>query len=384
MFMHYDRVIQGTCDPLLLVCSEPAGLACLTDLDCVSGLGTFDSNPASFLPWPPFAPSLPATTVTCDDNNPCTDDSCNSISGCLFADNALICDDGNACTSGDTCVAGVCAGAPTSTCDDGNPCTDDVCNPTSGLCVGTPNDANLCDDADICTDLDGCSAGTCGGTRLQGCDCAEIALAPLLAGPVISPTSGSPLQLDVTIDSGPISLGAYAFDLSWNPLAMALDPVGGGTTAAFSAAPTCNIDNVAGTASCTAFDAVGASGVVNVARLTFLVISATGPEAVIVTAGPLFDTASNALTACTPSFTQVIAVACGDVNQSDTLTITDALRIAQFQVGLIDCTGLLNFSLCDALPDGQCSIGDALVIAQCSVGLNSCEFTCSGTAPVCP
>lgn len=52
--------------------------------------------------------------VTCNDNNPCTDDACNPTNGqCLFTnDDANTCSDGNACTTGDACVSGVCGGTP--------------------------------------------------------------------------------------------------------------------------------------------------------------------------------------------------------------------------------------------------------------------------------
>ena len=50
--------------------------------------------------------------VVCDDNNACTDDSCNPGTGCVFTANANACDDGNACTTGDTCSAGSCTGTP--------------------------------------------------------------------------------------------------------------------------------------------------------------------------------------------------------------------------------------------------------------------------------
>ena len=59
------------------------------------------------------------------------------------------CDDRNACTTGDQCVAPpagsedpVCAGPGTLSCDDGNRCTSDSCDPASGCVhggIGTPN-----------------------------------------------------------------------------------------------------------------------------------------------------------------------------------------------------------------------------------------------------
>jgi hypothetical protein len=48
------------------------------------------------------------TVTVCNDNNPCTDDSCNPASGCVHGNNTNSCDDGNACTAGDTCRAGNC------------------------------------------------------------------------------------------------------------------------------------------------------------------------------------------------------------------------------------------------------------------------------------
>ncbi|HRI66512.1 MAG TPA: M36 family metallopeptidase, partial [Polyangium sp.] len=57
--------------------------------------------------------------VTCNDNNSCTNDSCNPANGmCVFTNVAAgtTCNDGNACTQMDTCQAGVCTGANPVTC----------------------------------------------------------------------------------------------------------------------------------------------------------------------------------------------------------------------------------------------------------------------------
>ena len=40
--------------------------------------------------------------LTCTDNNPCTDESCDAINGCVSTANSLPCEDGNACTTNDT------------------------------------------------------------------------------------------------------------------------------------------------------------------------------------------------------------------------------------------------------------------------------------------
>jgi hypothetical protein len=63
----------------------------------------------------------------CDDEDPCTTDTCAS-GACAFA--PVPCDDGDACTT-DACVGGACQHAPLE-CDDGADCTQDAC--TDGAC----------------------------------------------------------------------------------------------------------------------------------------------------------------------------------------------------------------------------------------------------------
>ncbi len=104
-------------------------------------------------------PPLCQGDASCDDHNPCTDDHCDPHTGCSHSNNTSPCDDGNACTGGDACADGQCQpGAPLS-CDDQNPCTDEVCDQQRG-CVVT-NNSNQCDDGDACTTGDVCSDGRC-------------------------------------------------------------------------------------------------------------------------------------------------------------------------------------------------------------------------------
>jgi hypothetical protein len=56
----------------------------------------------------------------CADNNPCTDDVCQSFT-CLHLNNTSPCDDGLACTTGDVCAAGSCSG--TDACPSGEFCS---------------------------------------------------------------------------------------------------------------------------------------------------------------------------------------------------------------------------------------------------------------------
>ena len=81
--------------------------------------------------------------ISCDDGNPCTDDSCDLAVGCVHqAVPGRTCEDGDPCTLDDACsAAGVCASGPDLDCDDGNACTDDACGST-GACAHTPN--NTC------------------------------------------------------------------------------------------------------------------------------------------------------------------------------------------------------------------------------------------------
>jgi len=100
--------------------------------------------------------------LECDDLNTCTVDLCEPGAGCTYLPGFGICDDGNPCTLGDACVGGVCEAAEFDDCDDGNICTTDSCDPVSG-CVNAPN-KQACNDGDACTILDLCQGGSCNGT----------------------------------------------------------------------------------------------------------------------------------------------------------------------------------------------------------------------------
>ena len=99
--------------------------------------------------------SLPCD-VDCDDHNPCTDDLCDPLIGCVHvANDANACSDANVCTTSDHCAGGLCVGMLLS-CDDGDICTDDTCDPLTG-CAHAANNAP-CDDGNVCTSGDTCGA----------------------------------------------------------------------------------------------------------------------------------------------------------------------------------------------------------------------------------
>jgi hypothetical protein len=110
------------------------------------------------------------TPIACSDNNPCTVDSCDPDTGCVFIDvsSGTTCDDGNACTTGDNCNNGSCVGTPIA-CSDNNPCTVDSCDPDTGCVFIVASSGTPCDDLNACTTDDVCNNGSCSGTVIN-CD----------------------------------------------------------------------------------------------------------------------------------------------------------------------------------------------------------------------
>ncbi|HEY6560945.1 MAG TPA: hypothetical protein VI072_26900 [Polyangiaceae bacterium] len=110
-----------------------------------------------------------ASPLSCDDKNPCTTDSCSPTSGCASVPvtNGTSCADATVCNGAETCQAGVCAPGTPLTCNDGNPCTTDTCNPTSGCATAPVTNGADCNDGNGCTQNDSCQAGRCQGTALN-------------------------------------------------------------------------------------------------------------------------------------------------------------------------------------------------------------------------
>ncbi len=78
--------------------------------------------------------------VSCDDGLPCTADACDKVAGCRNPPepDGTRCDDGDGCTESDYCSAARCLPGAAVDCNDDNPCTDDTC--TQGACAHEPND----------------------------------------------------------------------------------------------------------------------------------------------------------------------------------------------------------------------------------------------------
>lgn len=106
----------------------------------------------------------------CDDGQACTAEVCNPSSpssgydGCVVTNlDGQPCDDGFACTGPGACNMGFCEGGETLTCNDGNPCTNDSCTHPAGCTYTNVIDGLACNDGDACTETDTCTAGICGG-----------------------------------------------------------------------------------------------------------------------------------------------------------------------------------------------------------------------------
>ena len=170
--------LQAWCDPASGECSFlPAlegflcdnGDLCTVNEKCQAGLCTG------------------GTPVNCTDGNPCTDDGCDSQTGCAHLPNTDACDDGDPCTLADQCSGSKCVGGPPLQCEDGNDCTQDSCAPDAG-CLHEAA-AGPCDDGNACTTDDACNQGKCvGGVPLVCADsnpCTDHACDPV-AGCVTS------------------------------------------------------------------------------------------------------------------------------------------------------------------------------------------------------
>ena len=150
--------------------------------------------------------------LNCDDELPCTADSCDPDVGCQYApsvelstEEVTCCIDSDGeCAGGDPCVAGACnlethqcediplgpetacpddtvcngdehcldgicqAGTPP-VCDDSNDCTDDTCDPILG-CQYVNNNANFCPDNDACNGEEWCLEGICQPANSLACN----------------------------------------------------------------------------------------------------------------------------------------------------------------------------------------------------------------------
>ena len=103
----------------------------------------------------------------CTDSDPCTDNACGAMGGCLVTVNEAPCDDENECTINDSCVDGSCISGQSPPLDDGVSCTLDGCQPGLGV-THTPVDA-LCQSDALCVTSSCDPEQGCIDTLIAGC-----------------------------------------------------------------------------------------------------------------------------------------------------------------------------------------------------------------------
>src|SRR4029077_1560013 len=149
-----------TCDPVAGCQHTPVtnGTSC-SDGNVCNGVETCQAGACA-----------PGTALNCNDNNPCTSDTCDPVAGCQHTPvtNGTSCSDGNVCNGVETCQAGACAPGTALNCNDNNPCTSDACDPVAG-CQHTPvTNGTSCSDGNLCNGAETCQAGACTpGTALN-------------------------------------------------------------------------------------------------------------------------------------------------------------------------------------------------------------------------
>lgn len=151
----------GVCDGAT---ADPMCVECLSDAQCGGDRPFCDTEARVCVEC--------LTPTHCDDGNDCTTDACNA-GICANPPEAFgtVCDDADACSDTSTCNGqGACLGRRYITCNDNNPCTNDLCDPTRGCYAENLADGTVCDDGSACSLEDTCTAGVCGGVAKA---CAE-------------------------------------------------------------------------------------------------------------------------------------------------------------------------------------------------------------------
>jgi hypothetical protein len=164
-----------------------------------------------------FGQCVPGMPLNCNTNNPCTVDTCIPATGCHSDNepNGTSCSDGVFCNGAETCSDGTCTHQPAPDCNDNNPCTIDSCNPANDACKNTPVDHPVlgcdcpngdidCDNHNVCDGKETCdpSHQFCHpGTPLV-CTTTNQCL-----DPICNPSTGcgtTPKQSGTTCDDGDV------------------------------------------------------------------------------------------------------------------------------------------------------------------------------------
>lgn len=148
-----DEVV---CDPLFCqggACNDTTGECVYTPLVCTASEDLCFVSECS----EETGGECGEVPLNCDDDNPCTDDDCDSETGCQYTD--VVCDGGDFCNRPIGCFrdeGGCVYEYDPNRCDDDNPCTTDFCDPVTGCahelipgCCRSNADCKTCD-AGIC------------------------------------------------------------------------------------------------------------------------------------------------------------------------------------------------------------------------------------------
>jgi len=169
-----DVCQAGVCTGEAILCSDDNACTddyCDTETGCLFQNNTASCDDELFCTVEDVCSggSCGGSERNCGDENSCTTDTCDDETDeCVSTNNTDECSDGNACTSDDVCADGTCAGVVTVFCNDDDPCTDDVCDTDSGNC-SNPNNTAPCDDGSACSTGDTCDSGKCIGVAVS-CD----------------------------------------------------------------------------------------------------------------------------------------------------------------------------------------------------------------------
>jgi hypothetical protein len=205
------------CAPIV-TCEAPVADLCIAHLTNEATLTLGDDTATDSATIDIACPLFGCDENSCDDEDPCTTDTCVEGVGCFHEPaTGAVCEDGNPCTNGDTCVDGACVGGPGTVCgDDADPCTTSWCDPVAGCVTGWSAIGTPCDDGNQCTTGDYCKFGGCwGGTGIT-CSttnpCTEATCNPAV-GCVETPRrgpceDGDPCTIQDFCDAGACKPGA--------------------------------------------------------------------------------------------------------------------------------------------------------------------------------
>ena len=178
--MHHSRALGPILAALLLL-----GVACTSDEQVKSPGAPDVSDAAAdtaatvdvVQPVDASPPVDAGCTYTKDcplSDDPCASWVCHPELDCvkLILPDGAICDDNDACSPVAVCANGKCGGVQAKNCDDNKPCTQDSCDPATGDCKHTMIDAGVdCDDGDVCSHATLCDGqGQCAGGQSK-CSC---------------------------------------------------------------------------------------------------------------------------------------------------------------------------------------------------------------------